>query len=60
MMLESLLADAPPDCLRAPCCVCGRDTAAPVEVRHIPPDTVVYACPQDVVACAPGPVAHEA
>ncbi|AZK94811.1 MULTISPECIES: hypothetical protein [Streptomyces] len=59
MTPESLLAERPPGCLTAPCCLCGRPTTAPVEVRHIPPDTTLYACPEHATTVAPGPVAHE-
>ncbi|MEW1546084.1 hypothetical protein [Streptomyces tsukubensis] len=59
MTPESLLAERPPGCLTAPCCLCGRPTTAPVEVRHVPPDTTLYACPEHATAVVPGPVAHE-
>ncbi|MGV9311784.1 hypothetical protein ACWDR0_06265 [Streptomyces sp. NPDC003691] len=59
MTPESLLADGPPPCLSARCCVCGRETTAPVEVRHIPPATTLYVCPRHATALTPGPVADE-
>ncbi|QDY77487.1 hypothetical protein [Streptomyces qinzhouensis] len=59
MTLESLLAEWPPVGLTARCCLCGRRTTAPIEVRRVPPDTTLYACPEHATAVTPGPVAHE-
>ncbi|MGW4205203.1 hypothetical protein [Streptomyces sp. NPDC004726] len=58
MTAESLTTELPP-AHSALCCLCGRYTTAPVVVRYVErssgPGLIVYACPEDAMALAPGP-----